>query len=249
MAPDLLGHGDSPAPLDPVRYGMPHAAADLAALPETSVEGGIHLLGYSMGGRLALFFALHYPAKVRTLTLLSASPGLATAAERVARRRKDDALADRIERDGIGPFADYWEALPLWDSQTRNLSPERRRQLRAQRQRNSPRGLANSLRGMGSGAQPNLHPAISTSLLPTLLLAGAVDTKFVDINLRMQQEMPGARLVILDGAGHAVHLERPRALARTVVNFWQKRQVARSGSPPMQIPRQPAPSKHSAAQN
>ena len=101
LAPDLLGHGRSPSPSSATRYEMAHAGADLKALLNESTVGPVHLLGYSMGGRLALFFALHYPQWVRTLTLVGASPGIASDAERVERRDRDEGLAERIERDGI----------------------------------------------------------------------------------------------------------------------------------------------------
>ena len=221
LAPDLLGHGRSPAPPDPKRYVMARAAADLAALLEATANGGVHLLGYSMGGRLALYFALTYPERVRSLTLESASPGLASETDRADRRGLDNALADKIEQEGIATFVDYWESLPMWNSQRRRLSAAQRRQLRSQRLHNRPDGLANSLCGMGTGAQPNLHPRLPALTTTSLLLAGDEDEKFAAVNREMVQQIPNARLVILPQAGHNVHLEQPSAFYRTVLNFWQ----------------------------
>ena len=221
LAPDLLGHGNSPAPNDPTCYAMRNAAADLDALLARCTYEAVHCLGYSMGGRLALFFALIYPERVRSLMLESASPGLASADERAERRRQDDALADRIEEKGIVPFVDYWQSLQMWKSQRRSLSEEQRQQLRSQRLQNRPCGLANSLRGMGNGVQPDLNARLPSLKAPTLLLAGAEDGKFVAINQRMAAQLPNARLVILPDAGHTVHLERPQAFARNVLSFWQ----------------------------
>ncbi len=220
LAPDLLGHGRSPHPRASSRYKMRRAADDLAELLAGVTEEGVHLLGYSMGGRLALYFALAFPGRVKTLTLASASPGLASAAERAERRGWDNALADHIEKDGIEAFVDYWESLPMWKSQRRNLSEGQREQLRAQRLQNRPIGLANSLRGMGTGAQPGLHAKLSSLAAPTLLLAGAEDRKFVHVNQRMADSIPNARLVVFPATGHAIHLERPRAFARAVLSFW-----------------------------
>ena len=221
LAPDLLGHGCSPAPPDPQRYQMAHSAADLSALLDAFTDGGVHLLGYSMGGRLALCFALTYPERVRSLTVESGSPGLASEAERAERRGWDKALAQEIEQDGIAVFVDYWESLAMWNSQ-RRLSTAQRRELRAQRLQNRPDGLANSLRGMGTGAQPNLHPSLTSLTAPTLLLAGADDEKFVAVNRQMVQKIANARLVILPEAGHNVHLEQPQAFVRTVLSFWME---------------------------
>lgn len=205
---------------------MAHAAADLSSLLDESPIEAVHLLGYSMGGRLGLFFALSRPERVRTLSLVSASPGIASTTERDERRERDDALADQIERDGIGAFVDHWESLPMWASQRRNLSSEQRQQLRSQRLRNLPDGLANSLRGMGTGKQPALHAKLPTLSIPTLLIAGAEDEKFVGINRQMERRISQARLVIFPMAGHAVQLERPRAFVRTVLEFWRSSELS-----------------------
>ena len=230
LAPDLLGHGSSPHPKDSMHYAMAPAAADLRSLLDESAETAVHVLGYSMGGRLGLFFALSYPERVRTLCLVSASPGIASAAGRAERRVSDNELADRVEREGIAAFVERWESLPMWESQKRNLSTERRMQLRAQRLRNRPSGLANSLRGMGTGVQPNLHDDLPALPAPTLLIAGAEDEKYVIVNRQMAQNIPNARLVVIPETGHAVHLERPAAFARTVLGFW--RSAEHSGSIP-----------------
>ena len=220
VAPDLLGHGRSPYPSSSTRYEMAHAVNDLKSLLDRSVIGAVHLLGYSMGGRLALFFALSYPEMVRSLTLVGASPGISSEIERTERRDRDDALADRIERDGIAAFVDYWTALPLWGSQKRNLSAAQRRQLKEQRLQNRPEGLANSLRGMGTGAQSPLHDRLASLAGPALLLVGEEDGKFVAVNRQMATRMPKARLVVVPGTGHAAHLERPDVFACAVLNFW-----------------------------
>lgn len=226
-APDLLGHGAGDAPADPARYAMAQAAADLAALfriwqgeaGEQAGEKPLHLLGYSMGGRLALYLALHHPQWVQTLVLESASPGLDDPAQRAARRAQDEALAQRILERGISAFVDEWERLPLWASQAR-LPEEVRRSLRRQRLANRPLGLANSLRGMGTGVQPSLWPHLGELTCPVLLVVGAEDAKFVAINRRMARLIPQARLVVVPQAGHTVHLEQPAAFVEHLLALW-----------------------------
>lgn len=212
VAIDLPGHGRTAAPPEPARYGMECVAADLAALLTALDAVPADWLGYSMGGRLALYTAVHHPPLVRRLLLESASPGLASAAERTARRTTDEALAARIERDGMTAFVDEWERLPLWSSQAR-LPESARAAQRAQRLRNSPHGLANSLRGMGTGAQPSLWNRLTDVAVPTLLIAGALDNKFVSINQRMAATLPNARLLVAPEAGHNVHLDKPQWFA------------------------------------
>lgn len=207
VAPDLLGHGSTAAPDDPARYTMPRAAADIYALWEQLDLPPVHLVGYSMGGRLALYTALEYPQMVARLTLESASPGLDTDAERAARRASDEALAARIERDGVAAFTESWENLPLFAGQT----AEAKAGLRAVRLAQRPTGLANSLCGMGTGVQPSLWPRLSELARPVHLITGALDGKFVAINRQMQPRFRDARLTIIPDAGHTVHLERPDA--------------------------------------
>ncbi len=212
---DLLGHGQTESPADPARYQIEAAAADLIALLDVLELPAVDLLGYSMGGRLALYTALTYPARVQRLILESSSPGLATATEREARIVQDEALATRIERDGIAAFADYWTNLPLFATQ----SPEIRRRLHAQRLRNDPGGLANSLRGMGTGAQPSLWDRLSGLSVPTLLIAGALDAKFRAIQQAMHEQLPVSRLAIVPNAGHTVHVEQPERFRAEVISF------------------------------
>lgn len=174
-----------------------------------------HLMGYSMGGRLALYIATRYPEIVQSLTLVSASPGLKTEAERAERQARDNALADKIEANGMAWFVDYWESLPLWDTQ----SPDLKANLRARRLENSEIGLANSLRGMGTGVMPSLWDDLSNLPMPVNLVVGEHDAKFVAINQEMAEKIPNCNLTIIDNAGHACHLEHPRKFSQIALDF------------------------------
>ncbi|MCW1966917.1 MAG: 2-succinyl-6-hydroxy-2,4-cyclohexadiene-1-carboxylate synthase [Anaerolineae bacterium] len=215
IAVDLLGHGQSTLPSSADRCAMPAACDDLRALLAALGLASAHVLGYSMGGRLALGFALLHPHCVRSLTVISGSPGLATEAERAARRASDDALAQRIERNGIAAFVAEWEKLPLWRGQT--LSENAAAKLRAERMRNQPSGLAHSLRGMGTGAQPSFWHRLGELAMPVLWLAGERDAKFVEIAQQMHTALPASRCIIAANAGHALHLEQPQWVADSVM--------------------------------
>lgn len=218
VAVDLLGHGLSDAPADPARYAMEPCVADLAAVLDQLGLGRAGVLGYSMGGRVALHLAAAHPGRVSALILESASPGLATPEERAARIVADEALAGRLERDGLEAFVDYWERLPLFASQARLPEPARAA-LRAQRLKNRPAGLANSLRGLGTGAQPSLWERLPEVQAPVLLIAGALDEKFTAIGRQMASRLPAAQLALVPDAGHAVHLEQPEAFRALVTHF------------------------------
>jgi len=219
LTPDITGHGPRPAPRDVAHYTMPAVAAGLIAWLDAQTTVPVHLLGYSMGGRLALYLASHYPHRFRSLVLESASPGLATGAERAARRGSDEDLADWIEANGMEAFVDHWEQLPLFASQ-RQLPAFVRARLRQQRLQNQPHGLANSLRGMGTGAQPSLWERLGELAMPALLLTGAFDSKFVAIGGQMVAAMPQARLVMVENAGHTIHLEQPDLYIALLREFW-----------------------------
>lgn len=215
---DLPGHGRSSAPADPSRYVLQRTADDLAHVLDALGVPRTALLGYSMGGRTALQFALAHPDRLSALVLESTSPGITDPEERRQRITSDADLAARVERDGIRAFVDMWERLPLWDSQ-KSLPAAARARLRAERLAQRPEGLANSLRGAGAGVLPAVTDRLGEIAAPTLLVVGALDAKYVALGRMMSARIPGARLEVVPDAGHAVHLERPDAFAALVAGF------------------------------
>lgn len=216
IAIDLIGHGKTDCPDDVSKYTMEAMADALERIfDELDIEKA-DVLGYSMGGRLALTFALTYDTRVRTLILESASPGLATEAERRKRREQDRKLADFIVENGIEAFVDYWENIPLFASQKR-LSADVRLRIRKQRLANSVRGLCNSLLGMGTGSQPSWWDELHR--IEACLVTGALDEKFCHIAREMQKRLRSAKWVCVEDAGHAVHVEKPQIFAKIVSEF------------------------------
>ena len=218
IAVDLPGHGESEVPSDAGRFAFAAVVADLADLLDTLEVAAAVWIGYSMGGRLALGAGLFVPDRVSGLVLESASPGLATESERAERRLSDELLARRIESNEIGVFVNEWEDQPLFRSQ-RRLATADRAELRRRRMENRPVALAACLRGLGTGMQPSLWSALEHVSVPTLLLAGHEDPKFVQTNERMFEALPDARLELVPNAGHTVHLEQPAAWASAVESF------------------------------
>jgi len=218
IAPDLVGHGETDAPADPERYRMERCVEDLVAILDALAVDRCHVLGYSMGGRVALHLALAVPERVWTLVLVGASPGIPDPAERAARVKQDEALAAYIEQAGIAAFVERWEQLPLFATQKR-LPEAVRAAIRAQRLRNRPEGLANSLRGMGAGAQVPLVDRLHEVAMPCLLMAGELDEKYRRLVGEMAERMPRAETAIVAGAGHAVHVEQPEAFLQRVFAF------------------------------
>jgi 2-succinyl-6-hydroxy-2,4-cyclohexadiene-1-carboxylate synthase len=177
-----------------------------------------------MGGRLALGVGVLAPQIVSALILEGASPGLRDPAERAARVASDEVLATRLDRDGLESFIDFWERIPLFATQER-LPDERRAALRRQRLSNNPLGLANSLRGMGQGAQPSFHDRLTEVRIPTLLLAGEEDTKFRALAEEMATSIPNARFAAIPNAGHAAHFEQPELFDDIALSFLRQHLV------------------------
>ena len=218
IAVDLPGHGRSSAPGKPERYALERLADDLTRALDALACDRVALLGYSMGGRAALTFALRHPDRLAALVLESTSAGIADAARRAERLASDTALADGIERDGVRAFVDRWERLPLWKSQ-RTLPAAERARLRAQREANIASGLANSLRGAGAGVDDPVLDRLPEITTPVLLIVGELDPPYVAVGRDMERIFPRARLAVVSDAGHAVHLERPEAFADAVGAF------------------------------
>jgi 2-succinyl-6-hydroxy-2,4-cyclohexadiene-1-carboxylate synthase len=211
-APDLPGHGRS----SDLRLDLPGAARWLA---ETA--GRATYVGYSLGGRLALHLAVAHPELVERLVLVSTTAGIADSAERSARRAADEERARELERDGVAAFVERWLALPMF-ANLRNRPAEPsvgssadRAQVAA-RLANTVDGLASSLRLAGTGTQDSLWSRLTELSMPVLIVAGALDAKFVAIAHQMNELIPNSELAIVADAGHVVHLARPDPFVTTL---------------------------------
>ena len=206
LTPDLRGHGLAGA-VTPVTL-----EAVLGDLDVLLAGDEVTLVGYSMGGRIALHAALGGPAQVSRLILISASPGIAAPAERRARRDSDEKLAGEIERSTIDQFAHRWAQTPV----LAGLPEATLARAHADRLRSPPRGLARALRGLGTGALPSLWHRLGELPMPVTLVVGERDEKFRGIAGQMTETIPDAEIVVVPGTGHAVHLEAPERLAEII---------------------------------
>ncbi|MEO6857633.1 MAG: alpha/beta fold hydrolase [Solirubrobacteraceae bacterium] len=198
VVPDIRGHG-SATRVEPV--DLDGVLADIAGVKADRFG----LVGYSMGGRLALHVALAMPDRVERLVLIGASPGIASAAEREQRRRADEALAGRVETMSIEEFALEWARTPVLAGLPADVLAE----VHADRLRNSVSGLARALRGLGTGALPALWDRLGELRMPVTLVAGERDEKFRATAERMSERLAAGDLVVVHETGHAVHLEAP----------------------------------------
>lgn len=205
LAPDLRGHASASA-MRPV--SLDAVLGDLGTL----AAGRCDLVGYSMGGRIALHAALAAGRRVRRLVLIGASPGLADAGQRAARRAADERLADEVQEMTIEAFAQRWAQTPVLAGLPEVVAAE----VHADRLRSTPEGLARALRGLGAGALPSLWERLGDLTVPVALVVGERDAKFSAIAEGMAAALPRGELVVVPGAGHAVHLEAPEAMAAVI---------------------------------
>jgi len=213
VVPDLRGHGATRIPSG-APCTMDACTGDLEMLWDHLGIERTHLVGYSMGGRLALHVAAHRPGRVLSLLTIGAHAGLEEEA-REGRRQGDEALARRIETDGLESFIDYWSKLPLLAGVERR-GPSFVAQLRAERMSNHVAGLAKSLRGMGAGRMEPVWNRLAELKFPCTFVAGQLDHGYVASARRLASTVAGGRVEIVLRAGHAVHLERPEAFARVL---------------------------------
>lgn len=206
LAPDIRGHGESSGRRPVSLAGV---MQDVGAV---APPGPFELAGYSMGGRLALHAALALPGRVRRLVLIGASPGIEDSAARAQRRAADERLAGEVEAWTIEQFAARWARTPVLAGQPEPV----RAAVHAQRLRNTPAGLAAALRGLGTGALPSLWDRLGELAVPVDLVVGERDEKFRATAARMAERLPDARVMVVPGAGHAVHLEAPGAVAEVI---------------------------------
>ncbi|WP_394218561.1 2-succinyl-6-hydroxy-2,4-cyclohexadiene-1-carboxylate synthase [Halobacillus trueperi] len=215
---DLPGHGKTGSI---GMITMERFCRDLKSMLDQLGLEKVSLLGYSLGGRTALSFAMLYPEYVDRLILESASPGLPTTEEQLARQAKDKGLSEKLLEEGVESFVDFWESLPLFYSQ-QTLPDEMKKALREERLSQTAKGLSESLLGMGTGHQPSWWDQLPSLKCPVLLVTGEEDEKFQRINRDMAERFSQATHQVVQDAGHTVHLENPGIFAKIVDGFMIK---------------------------
>jgi 2-succinyl-6-hydroxy-2,4-cyclohexadiene-1-carboxylate synthase len=216
---DLPGHGNC-LNADDRAYTMAATAQFVIERIDHWQLAPAHLYGYSMGGRLALYLAMHYPNYFRHTILESASPGCPTVETAIARQQQDHTLADRLEQANLTDFSnflEYWYQQPLFQSlqQYPHFAA-----LYNQRLQNNPQALAKSLRGIGTGFQPPLWDDLATHNAPLHLLTGELDQKFTQVQLAMRAIAPQVTGSVIQQTGHNIHWENPGAVIREIASFF-----------------------------
>ena len=215
---DLPGHGQTIVMGTDRQYEMAQTAAAIINLLDRLQIPQCFLVGYSMGGRLALYLGLNFPQRFPNVVLESASPGLESDRDRQTRLQRDWDLADRLEAD-FPAFLEQWYGQPLFQPLRRHLQFA---EIQTRRSRNQPVELAKSLRYLSTGLQPSLWQLLEHHSQPLLLVVGADDRKFCEVNQAMVDRCSVARLAIVPDCGHAPHLEQPEEFVQQVRSFFSE---------------------------
>lgn len=219
IAIDLIGHGEAARPNDPALYQLDAIVADLDEILTTLGVPRFILLGYSMGGRIAAAYAAVHPERIACLILESAGLGPRDEEERTRFEQRDATLVKRLQTSSIEQFVDYWEQLPLFETQ-HALPRKTQDRLRTERLGNDPHILALMVQGSGQHSMPDLRSKISTFPRPTLYLAGRRDIRYRELAQTLPTYGP-IQVTLLD-TGHNAHLEDPTGFCETIINFCEK---------------------------
>lgn len=169
-----------------------------------------YLLGYSLGGRLALHLATQFPNAWDGVVIVGANPGLDDAEARTRRRAHDETWARRFETEPWDTLQADWDAQAVFGGRPSGA----RHESDFDRAR-----LADTLRRWSLGAQQPLWSALPALACPLLWVAGADDIKQQPICQRLLDTVPAAQVWVAPGAAHRVPWEQPAAFAAHVSEF------------------------------
>lgn len=217
---DLPGHGEDQSSMDET-WNFDYITTLLDRILDKYKDKSITLFGYSMGGRVALYYAINGHIPISNLILESTSPGIKEEANQLERRLVDDARAKVLDIAGIELFVNDWEKLPLFQSQL-ELPVEIQHQIRQQRLSQSPHKMAKALRDYGTGQMPNLWPRLKEIKVPTLILAGEYDEKFVQIAKKMANLIPNSKCKLISATGHTIHVEDSDEFDTMILGFLRR---------------------------
>jgi 2-succinyl-6-hydroxy-2,4-cyclohexadiene-1-carboxylate synthase len=198
------------AMLDHREHSFEGRLGEIAAAGERAL-----LVGYSLGGRLALRAALRDPGRYAGVVTVGVTAGIEEAAERAARAEADERLASWIEAAPIEDIVAVWERQPLFADQSEALIEEQR----AGRLAQDPLALAQLLRTAGQGVLQPVWSELLTFELPLLAIAGSRDEGYVSAAKKIADMAPNAKVQIVEHAGHAAQLQQAAEVAELVAAF------------------------------
>jgi 2-succinyl-6-hydroxy-2,4-cyclohexadiene-1-carboxylate synthase len=215
LAPTLYGHAGVTESA-PIQSFETEADRLLCLIRRHYAGRLVHLVGYSLGGRLALSLLLRAPSLFRSATLVCARRGLDTPEEREERSKADLIWAHRLRTEPLTDFLDAWESQAIFSSM-RRLPQAKLRRLRDQRLNHDSEGLAQALIGLSLSNMPSYAEDLARIRLPLTLVSGSLDDKFTHLAEDLATRLPSSHTIVVKDAGHNLPLERPDAVAAAII--------------------------------
>ncbi|MFA3783771.1 2-succinyl-6-hydroxy-2,4-cyclohexadiene-1-carboxylate synthase [Melioribacteraceae bacterium 4301-Me] len=221
VAVDLIGHGKSASPKNPKYYSAEAIVNQLKSIFDILQLDKFILIGYSMGGRVALSYVSKYPDQIIALILESTSPGIINKNERIKRLNFDKQLSKSITKNNLKNFFADWYKQPIFSSLAKNTAVDLNK-LISGKLKSSATGLKNILTEFSPGTMPSYWSLLKKINFPVLLLNGSIDKKYNSINKRALKLLKYGTHKVIKGAGHNSHLEKPEDFIKFVNQFLKK---------------------------
>ncbi len=245
ICPDLPGHGACRPRSPDAGVSLERWLSDFAGWVPDLVPRGSILLGYSMGGRLALHAALRLPDRFATVITVGAHPGLCDPGARAERRAIDARRAASLHEEGLDAFLERWRAEPLIATQERIPEPWQTR-LREVRQSQNPQALADALIAFSPARIPVEHARLATFPIPFHALVGSQDARYMELAEWLHSKGFCTVVHAIPNAGHAAHLENPQgfsAVLNTMIPRNSQRIRETPNERPLELENRPNPAR------
>jgi 2-succinyl-6-hydroxy-2,4-cyclohexadiene-1-carboxylate synthase len=211
---DLPGHGATQVRKN-TGYDFTTCAKGIKELLKEINFYPVNLVGYSLGGRIALYMTVVWPDLINRVVLESASPGILGKKDRLDRVQKDTLLAEQLKREWPD-FVNNWYQQPLFKGISKSIHF---RKMITNKKHNNPDELALALRGMSQGIQPSLWHRLKDVKTRVLLLTGALDTKYMHITEKMEKKLPYCTRHVFPDCSHNIHIQCPDRYNTELRNF------------------------------
>ncbi|HEY8948557.1 MAG TPA: alpha/beta fold hydrolase [Rhizomicrobium sp.] len=200
---DMRGHGQSDYPEDQTQYSEEHTVADMAAILDAVGADDAIIGGLSLGGYMSLAFHLAHPERTRALLIIDTGPGFKKDEPRNDWNANVERTAQKYAEEGLGPL---------------NAATAERR---TAHHRNA-RGLELAARGMLAQRDARVIASLPDIKVPSLVVVGSEDKPFLIAADYMAKKIPKAEKVVIEGAGHAANIDKPKTFNAAVLEFLKK---------------------------
>ncbi|WP_113674058.1 2-succinyl-6-hydroxy-2,4-cyclohexadiene-1-carboxylate synthase [Vallitalea guaymasensis] len=208
---DLIGHGKTQSPKDMKYYNVKYLIKAINYIINTITDTKYILYGYSMGGRIALAYALKYQEELSHLILESSSYGIEEQSIRDKRYYNDYRLAEEIRHNGIEWFESYWSNILIFKTQ-KMLGEDVRNTIKKIRLSNNIIGLSNSLIGFSQGRVNCLKSELHKLNIGVTYVSGELDKKYTSIGEEFTKLIRNINHVRVESSGHNVHMEKTQSI-------------------------------------